>query len=363
MAKKRTYVKYSDIEQIQKDYDPNYIIMYGGRNDGKSYAAKEKALRDYFKDGSMFCYLRRYDADIREVDNVDYWADFMTEPNKISELSGGEYNAIQYEKGKFYLATVTEEKAIRGPAVGYCHALSKESRYKSLQFPEVGTVIYEEFCTDGMYLFNEVKHFMMYISTIARDRRITVLLIGNTISRQNAFFREWQLTGIAEQTAGSIDIYRFKHDESEIVIAAYYTNAQKDNKMFFGSAAKMITGGDWESHEQPHLNGKESDYTEIYRMTFETDILNRFLMRLMVDKDGTPLWYVTKRTSDIKPHERIISPKLYYTPYYTAGFTPLTSDEKAAFIILDQGRIAYGDNLTGTEFKRAMKQLNVIRKE
>ena len=134
--------------------------------------------------------------------------------------------------------------------------------------------------------------------------------------------------------------------------------------MFFGAAAKMITGGEWESHEQPHLNGKESDYTEVYRMTFETDSLNRFLMRLMVsNKDGTPLWYVTKRTSEVKPHERIISPKLYYTPYYTAGFTPLTADERVAFMFLDHGNVAYGDNLTGTEFKRAVKQLNIIRKE
>ena len=362
--KKRTYVKYTDIEKLQQEYDPNYIIMFGGRNDGKSYAAKEKVLRDFFERGAMFTYLRRYAIDIKDVDNRDYWADFIDDNgkgNKISELSGGQYNDIECEKNKIYLAMTADEKTTRGPQIGYIHALSAEGRLKSLQFPAVDTIIYEEFCTSGMYLYDEVTHFMNYCSTIARDRRITVLLIGNTISRQNAFFREWELNNIGKQQPGSVDIYRFTQAEKEIVIAAYYTCTIKENTMFFGSAAKMITGGEWESQEQPHLEGPESDYEEIYRLTFETDKLNRFLMRFLVShKTDSGIWYVTKRTSDIKPDERIISPILRESLLYTSDFYPLSRNEQLIFQYIKMGRIAYGDNLTGTEFKRALKQLSVI---
>lgn len=360
MKKKRDYVTYKDIEAVKEKYKPNYIILYGGRNDGKSFAAKEKVLRDYFRDGFMFCYLRRYDADIKAVDNLDYWADFTTgEPNKIQELSGGRYNALLYEKGKIFVGTAAEGKTTQGPQIGYVHALAIEQRYKSLQFPLVNTVIYEEFCTSGTYLYNEVNRFMNYISTIARDREIDVLLIGNTISRQNAFFREWQLTGIANQQPGSVDLYRFKTDEGEVKVAAYYTYTLKSNSMFFGSSARMITGGQWEAQEQPRLPGEESDYTEIYRLSFETDQLNRFLMRFMV-KDENGIWYVTKRTSDFKPDERVISPHMILSPLYTANFTAINDAERTLFKYLSMGRICYSDNLTGTEFKRALKQLHII---
>ena len=362
--KKRTYVKYSDIEKLQEQYNPNFIILYGGRNDGKSYAAKEKVLRDFFHDGSTFTYLRRYSVDIKDVDNRDYWTDFITDTtgrgNKITELSGGLYNDIECEKNKIYLALTDNEKTTRGPLIGYIHALSAEGRLKSLQFPDVETIIYEEFCSTS-FLYNEVTHFMNYVSTICRDRRITVLLIGNTITRQNVFFREWELNNIDNQQPGTVDIYRFKQDAGEVIVAAYYTCTTKDNNMFFGQAAKMITGGEWESQEQPHLSDNESMYNEIYRMTFETDQLNRFLMRFLINEKGDMgLWYVTKRTSEIKPNERIISPDLKESALYTADFFPLSQNEQRLFQYIKMGRIAYGDNLTGTEFKRAMKQLSFI---
>lgn len=361
MAGKRTYVTYKDIEEIRKQYNPNYTIIYGGRNDGKSYAAKEKVIRDFLKNGSMFTYLRRYDADIKGVDNVDYWGDFIAgSKNKLSALSKGQYNNIEYEKGKLFLSSIDAEgKITRGPQCGYVHALSLEQRYKSMQFPKVETIIYEEFCTSGMYLYNETVRFMSYVSTVARDRMINVLLIGNTISRQNVFFREWELLNIAKQKPGTVDIYKFDHENQQITIAAYYTTTIKDNTMFFGQAAKMITGGEWESHEQPHLIRPEKDYQEIYRMSFETDSMNRFLMRFLVLGDNG-IWYVTKRTSDFKENERVISPRLMQTPLYTANFTAINDAEKLLFKYLTMGRIAYGDNLTGTEFKRALKQLTII---
>lgn len=358
---KREFITYKDIEQVKKLYKPNYIILYGGRNDGKSFSAKEKVLRDFVKTGAEFTYLRRYAADITEVDNLDYWGDFLTgSPNKVEEITNGDYNTLEYEKGKYYISNVNEEgKITRGKLIGHVHALSKEARYKSLQFPKVGTIIYEEFCTSGAYLYNEVTRFSNYVSTVARDNTPDVILIGNTISRQNAFFREWQLTGVSKQEPGTVDIYKFDHDGAVITVATYYTKAEKENKLFFGQAAKMITGGTWESQEQPHLIKPETDYNEIYRMSFETDSLNRFLMRFMV-MDDAGLWYVTKRTSNFKENERVISPHLIQSPLYTATFTPINKAEKALFPFLTMGRIAYGDNLTGTEFKRALKQLAII---
>lgn len=363
MAKKdRTFVTYENLLEIEREHNPNYMIVFGGRNDGKSYAAKEKVLRDFFDHGAQFTYLRRYDIDIKTVDNTLYWADFTSgKKNKVMELSGKAWNDITYEKGVFYLGLTENGKTERGPVIGYAHALSvSEKRYKSLQFPDVENVIYEEFCSADVMLYNEVKIFMNYISTINRGRRINVYMIGNTVSRHNAYFREWQLENIPKQKPGTVDVYYYKTEEgNEIVIACYYTTTEKDNTMFFGSSAKMIQGGEWDSDEQPHLKHKEEEYEEVYRCIFMTDSLNKYLCRFMVRED-VGVWYITAKTTDPKPEDRVISPEYVESIRYTNNFIPLNDHEKKLFSYLSLGRICYGDNLTGTEFKRALKQLKVL---
>ena len=360
--KNRTYVLYSDIEEAIKKYDLNYIICYGGRNDGKSYAAKEKVLRDFFETGAEFCYLRRYDSDIkRDADNTLYWEDFMKgSPNKIQELSRKAWDGIKAEKGRFFLYTIDENgKQHSGAAVGYIHALSmSEKRYKSLQFPDVQTVIYEEFCTAGDYLYHESRLFSNYISTIARDRRINVIMVGNTISKHNIYFREWEMVNVPKQKPGTIDVYSYADESGNIIrVGAFYTHAIKENKMFFGQSAKMITGGEWDSIEQPKLEKDECEYNEAYRFILEIDANNRFLCRFMY-RDQIGVWYVTPKTTPAKAGERLISPDPVESPFYTSGLIPINATEQRLFPYFRMGRIAYSDNLTGTEFKRGIAQLS-----
>lgn len=366
MAKKkndeRTFVTYKDFEEAEQKYNLNYLIVYGGRGDGKSYAAKEKVLRDFFRDGSMFTYLRRYDVDIKTVDNSLYWADFMSgHPNKIEELSGKAWSGIQCEKAVFYLTCQDPKgETQRGPAIGYIHALStSEKRLKSLQFPEVKTIIYEEFCTSDTPLYNEVRIFNNYVSTVIRDRRGSVYMIGNTVSRHNPFFREWEMVGIPKQEPGTVDVYTYNYEGTDIRVGAYYTKAHKINQMFFGDAAKLITGSSWDSKEQPHLEGKEEDYTELYRIYIQIDKSNKYMCRFMV-KDDIAVWYVTPKTTDIKLIDRIISPQYVPSMLYTQGLQPINDKERRIFPYFNLGRIVYSDNLTGTEFKRGLLQLAAL---
>lgn len=366
MAKKkseeRTYITYKDIEEAEKKYNLNYLILFGGRNDGKSYSAKEKVLRDYFRDGTMFTYLRRYDIDVKSVDNTLYWADFMSgNPNKIEQLSGKAWSGITSEKGTFYLTTLNPEGNVqKGPAVGYIHALStSERRLKSLQFPEVGNIIYEEFCTADTPLYNEVRIFNNYVSTIFRDKRGSVYMIGNTVSHHNPFFREWEMIGIPKQEPGTVDVYTYDHEGKHIRVGAYYTKAHKINNMFFGDAAKLITGSSWDAKEQPHLEGKEEDYTEVYRLFIQIDKSNKYMCRFMV-KDDLAVWYVTPKTTDIRMIDRVISPDYVPSMLYTQGLQPINDKEARIFPLFQLGRVVYSDNLTGTEFKRGLLQLKML---
>lgn len=365
MPKKRTFVTYKDIDTIIANHDPNYIILFGGRNDGKSYACKEKVLRDYLNTGARFTYVRRNDVDLRNNATMYYFADFLNhedgKPNKIEELTDGNYNTItEYRKEIFFARVEDDGTMIKGDLIGYAHALSlANKRYKSLQFPDVTTIVFEEFCTTEGFLVDEPKTFMNYCSTIFRDRRGLVLMVGNTVSRNNSYFRAWEMYNILKQTPGTVDIYKYTEDESEIKIAVYYTKSDKGNKMFFGSAAKMITKGEFDVSAQPRLEHPFEEYQIVYKMIFEIDKNNCFTMRFLINGD-TCVWYVTPKTTPVKPTDRLIAVNVRENPLYTRGFIPINDTEIKLFEYMKRGLIVYSDNLTGTEFKRCIRDFETI---
>lgn len=361
--KKRTYVTYKEIREIKKNTSCNYLILYGGRNDGKSYAAKEEVIRNYMENGEKFTYLRRNDSDLKNNAAFYYFADFINhidgKPNKIEELTEGKYNTLTEYRKELFLANIDEEGSItKGEKIGYCHALSlANKRYKSLQFPDVSTILFEEFCTTDGYLPEEAKLFMNYCSTIFRDRKGLAIMVGNTVSRNNAYFRAWEMYGILKQQPGSVDCYKYTEEDATITVAVYYTQTVKSNKMFFGTASRMITKGEFDVNAQPRLTNPFEEYTVLYKMIFHLDKNNCFTMRFL-QRGDTCVWYVTPKTTPIKPTDRIISINVHETPLYTRGFIPINDSEKLIFDYLKRGLIVYSDNLTGTEFKRCMKDFN-----
>jgi hypothetical protein len=70
------------------------------------------------------------------------------------------------------------------------------------------------------------------------------------------------------------------------------------------------------------------------------------------------IWYVQPKTTPIQRGTRIISDTEVEDLYTTIGFIPLNESERTIFNFLKQGKIAYRDNLTGTEFEQAYKQLD-----
>ena len=379
MSKERAqFFTEKDIESLIKEYDPQYLMLISGRNDGKSYAAKYRALKRAIQEHKHFIYLRRYDIDLKRVDPAQYWADFIDPEegvNIISDLTGGEWSDISADKGAFILSRYEGNKLIKGPMIGYIHALSVARSYKSMQYPSVDSVLYEEFVTDGGYLYNEPAKLMQYVSTIFRRRIGRVFLVGNMISRISPYYKEWQLRGIEKMKPGQVDVY------DEVMEADHFDGSLEEDttariivhipdvigkssgkrSMFFGKSAGMIAGQKWDAHSQPHLKHDRRQYKDLYHVVFDSDANARFLMTLVQDRKhpDSVLWYVEPKTTEPQPKTRIIGPQLVEGPYWSKDFVPLVPQEVPAFRILRLGRIAYSDDLTGTEFKRALRQVRV----
>jgi hypothetical protein len=129
-------------------------------------------INRFKKNGKQFVWVRRYQTEIDTL--TDFWADIKSFfPN--DELS---------QQGN--------ELYINGELAGYLIALSTSMRLKSVAFPLVTTIIFDEFIIDKgrlNYLRNEAQVFMELYETIARMREnVVAVFLGNAISIVNPYF-------------------------------------------------------------------------------------------------------------------------------------------------------------------------------
>lgn len=376
-------MKNKDFYNLKDIYntEANYNILLGERSNGKSYAVKENFLyiayheKDPYTQKKVtdyqFAYLRRWDLELKGASVEGYFSDMVQDTDgskKINEITGGTYDCISVWQKKIYFAKYDDEngKIKRGKLIGYAFCLTGETHYKSMSYPLIGRMVFEEFITDSGYLLNEPKKVLDLTSTIFRRRFGRVFLVGNTISRSCPYFMEWQLTNTLRQKPGTIDIYKHLTGEKDeagedltvIIAVERCESTGKASKMFFGHAAKMITRGEWDSEEQPKLSKRFEEYERIYTMFIEFRGLV-YMLDLLLDGDN-PLIYVRPHTTEIRDRDntRIITDRYSLSPWHSRGF--LTNKITYDNIIVDlirRDKMAFSDNLTGTEFKALMKEI------
>lgn len=355
--------QYYNLKNIMSVKDAIYKLIIGERSNGKSYAITEYALRrawtekDFYGNkvtDYQFAYLRRWREDIKTVAIEEYFGD---KSKLIKEITGGLYDRVVAYQSNLYFAKMDNDtyKIERGKMIGKAMCLTADTHYKSLQFPLIGVIIFEEFITDT-YIPEEPRRLMSIVSTIARKRDIDVFLIGNTISRLCPYFREWGLVGVLKQKQGTIDIYNYHAGDYEVKIALEYCkNIEDKNKIIIGSSAKMINTGVWDTDEQPHLPKKYKEYYSLYRiLLIHSNFI--YMIELLKDKEkGNVLLFVYPTNTDTKRHRTLneqFSEDFYTTPY----LKPIRKYDKLVLDLLDRKKITFSDNLTGTEFLNIIKQ-------
>lgn len=353
--KQPKYLSQRKVRKVLQECD--YLLLLGERSNGKSYAAKSIAVQDAIDNGSQFIYLRRYDLDTKDSLCVSYFADLP-----VDNMTNGEYTCIDVYRKGIYLANIDPDtnKITRGLKIGYCHSLSGAEHYKSLQFPQVKYILYEEIVSfNGQYIYNESSALQQYVSTIFRNnRKGKVILIGNTISRICPYYTDWGFDrGLAKQKHGTVEHY-IKHNDNgdDTDIAVFLTESLNINTgMFFGNAAKNITKGGYEVQTQPRLPDDVRNYKIIYRFVLQYNNL-MFLCELLQHKEQPDniTWYVCPKTTAIERNTRVVTNQFSTNPYYTRYLRGLTSQEENIFNMIRNGRICYSDDLCGTEFNNVL---------
>jgi hypothetical protein len=172
-------------------YAAFFMFVVGGRGLGKTYGAKKKAIRDFIRNGDQFIYMRRFKSDLKGIGtffddllaggDLDPEYDYRVNGN-VAEISGVEFR---------------EDKKREWRVMGYFIALSTAQSYKSIPFPEVKTIIFDEFIIEkGLthYLPDESKVFTNFYSTVDRwQDKTRVLFLANSVSIMNPYFLAYDI--------------------------------------------------------------------------------------------------------------------------------------------------------------------------
>lgn len=161
----------------------NFVV--GERGCGKSFGAKVAMIKRFIKHGEQFIYLRRYKTEL-DTSLQTFWSDIQ---------SKGYFDDLELKVNKKKMLT---EFTCDGEVCGYAVPLSTSNILKSTAFPDVGTIVFDEFILDNSagthhYLRNEVSLMLDIIETVGRLRDIRVIFLGNAISTANPYFSYFNL--------------------------------------------------------------------------------------------------------------------------------------------------------------------------
>lgn len=304
MKKKTETPKFYSLDNILSK-NADYNIIFGERSNGKTYAALAYGITRYISTGEQMGYIRRWREDLRGKRAESLFANH-TANGLIERLTDGKFNEVFYMSNKWFLSFYDAEKGKRYPdstpfCYGFC--LSEQEHEKSSSYPNVTTVVFDEFLTRRYYLPDEFMLYMNLLSTIIRNRdNVKVFMLGNTVNKFCPYFTEMGLKQIPVMEQGTIDIYRF--GEHGATVAVEYCSTivkQKASNKYFcfdNQNLQMITGGKWELAVYPHLpvKYKPKDVLFVFYIKFNDTILQGNIIQVGNDN----FCYIHAKTTPIK---------------------------------------------------------------
>lgn len=307
LKRKKDTPKYYSLDNILSK-NADYNIIFGERSNGKTYAALKYGIERYLKTGEQMAYIRRWREDLRGKRAENLFANHVAN-GLIEELTDGKFNEVFYLSNKWFLSYYDKDKNKRYPdstpfCFGFC--LSEQEHEKSSSYPNVTTIVFDEFLTRRIYLPDEFMLFMNLLSTIIRQRdNVKVFMLGNTVNKFCPYFQEMGLKNVGVMEQGTIDIYRF--GEHGATVAVEYCDTivkQKPSNKYFcfdNQNLQMITGGKWELAVYPHLpcKYKPKDVLFVFYIKFNDAILQGNIIQVGDEN----FCYIHQKTTPIKDED------------------------------------------------------------
>lgn len=369
------------------------ILTMSGRDRAKSFNISAFCIRRAWYDGKQFAYVRRTDEEINKDMIESYFAD---KKQYISDMTDGEANKIIVMQGriikKLYFAReeYDEKKQcnvdIPIRQCGIAFALFHEEKIKSMQFPELFYIIFEEVFA-SRYLKDEPAKLISIRSTFCRGNKqgFICFLITNTVSRKNPYAEFFQVdirrlkAGESVTTRMNLDEYEDNGNQKYILLYWEYlanrANMKGTKKADSNNLVANLTSNDWQQKRQYKtipLYRIKSYLTHELVAVFECDGLKMQAELVIipvelfekdiediVDFNNTiPQLYIFPKTTPVHDETRLYTNRTNsISPYTTSGLVEICPLDKAVIELIERGWLIYSDNLTGNEFEEMLTEL------
>ena len=242
----------------------NFVI--GNRGGGKSFFGKKLVINRFKKKGAQFVWVRRYQTEIDTL--TDFFADiksFFPEDD------------LKVEGNTCY---------INGEPAGWLIALTTSQKLKSVAFPNVQTIVFDEFIIDKGkvgYIKNEVQVFLELFETIARMRdNVTTIFFGNAISIVNPYFVYFGITP---------DLNRRYTKQNGVCVEFYFNEAfvAKKSRTRFG---RLIEGTRYGEYNMLNKFLRDSDSFIVETRPAGASLK---IQQFILDGERFALWQDTRR--------------------------------------------------------------------
>ena len=168
-------------------------IIVGNRGGGKSFGAKEYAIDKFIKTGEQFGYIRRYHDDLK-VPMEQFFKDIIYKYPDYEFKTDSKYFYIRLKPSN------DKQKWTEKDIAGYGFTLSTANNKKSIAYPNVTTLIFDEFLIDKgnqRYIKNEPIALLNLYETVARPGtnhpRVLLFMLANALTITNPYFLYWDL--------------------------------------------------------------------------------------------------------------------------------------------------------------------------
>ena len=263
------FYSYNKIDEFNADFK----IIFGSRGTGKSYGIKKKVIDAFFNSAEkeQFVIVRRFEADTKQKIANTYFADMA------DYLAENYHSKIKYYQGQFWIKDLDEpDSGVKGARLaGFMMALNLTERYKSTAYPDVTTIVFEEFMSmNNRYLSDEISLFNNFISTIVRKRKnVSVYMLANAISRYNPYTTELGMDLSKIEVDSIVTLQKYDGEDRYKYVIERTINVKVENNgdyyyQFQDSSKKgnMVTDGDFEVKAYPlERKGLTTDDLGLFR--------------------------------------------------------------------------------------------------
>lgn len=287
-----------DKYQVNLPWDSaNLFLIFSERDSGKSTNVILHGLIAYVMYGIKIEWLRQLDTMVKPT-NSEKMFETIKQYDYIKKITKGKYKDIFYYRKELFLCNIQDgekgrPKDIDDKPFFRFNSIEDWANIKSNYTSPYGDfIVFDEFQT-FTNKEEEFNKFFQVISTIKRERISTkILMLGNTLTPYNYYFREMDLTKyIVKMQPNQKQLIKTRLGMN--VYIEWFNRLNENNKQsekdrqnelqYYGfDGLNAIIGGQWEIKQYPHIT-RELDNRK--------EVLNNFYLKFQLFNLNLKLCY------------------------------------------------------------------------